>query len=736
MFNTVNYEVKGQLAKLLATEDLIIENRKVPTAQFDVQRRVLTLPLWERASGTVYDLLVGHEVGHALYTPPDNWKTEYPDLSMSFVNILEDVRVEKLMKRKYPGLNKTFYSGYSQLSEQDFFDLEGEDVEDFILPDRINLYYKIGNFFKIEFQDDEVDFRDRAYKTETFEDVLSLAKEISDYLQSQQERIEQAVMSNGSLDGSIEPSGEMTEDERAEMFYDECMDNAGIENYPPLNGDGDKSGESVEKDIESGSVGGEHADGLQTVTDKRLEDNLEQLNAPADAQQEPAYCEIPKLNMDTVIVDNSEIHEYLSDWYLECQEKFSKESERPDFNIFSETDNEYKLFRKSAQKEVNYLVKEFECRKSADAYARATTARTGVIDTSKLHTYKYNEDIFRKITTIPDGKDHGLIFILDWSGSMNGVLMDTFKQLYNLIWFCKKIQIPFEVYAFTNEWRRSEYNSWDDKFTYPKPHHERQDGFLLIEPEFSMLKMITSEVKSGVLEDQMRNLWRLVSSLDYETRYATFFQYPSKLSLSGTPLNEALVSLNQIIPDFRKRSGVQKIQCITLTDGEAHPLKYNVMVPPRYEEGEEYMGARSSMNGRTYIRDRVSGRTFYCTPSYHGMTSAVLAQLRGRFTNVNFIGIRVLPNREASNFVRKYCEYDITKIQSIILDWKKNKSCCIKDVGYHAYFALSSTHLNNDSEFEVKEDATKAQIKSAFKKSLSAKKMNKKVLGEFMELIA
>ena len=30
----------------------------------------------------------------------------------------------------------------------------------------------------------------------------------------------------------------MTEDERAEMFYEECMDYAGIKNYPPLRTDG------------------------------------------------------------------------------------------------------------------------------------------------------------------------------------------------------------------------------------------------------------------------------------------------------------------------------------------------------------------------------------------------------------------------------------------------------------------------------------------------------------------
>ena len=93
MLTQVNYEVKGQLAKLLATEDLIIENRRVSTASFDVERRVLTLPMWEKASSVVYDLLVGHEVGHALYTPSENWMKEYPEVPPSFVNVFEDVRI-------------------------------------------------------------------------------------------------------------------------------------------------------------------------------------------------------------------------------------------------------------------------------------------------------------------------------------------------------------------------------------------------------------------------------------------------------------------------------------------------------------------------------------------------------------------------------------------------------------------------------------------------------------------
>jgi hypothetical protein len=43
----VSHEIKSQLAKLLATEDLVVEHKKVSTACFNVHTRVLTLPLWE-----------------------------------------------------------------------------------------------------------------------------------------------------------------------------------------------------------------------------------------------------------------------------------------------------------------------------------------------------------------------------------------------------------------------------------------------------------------------------------------------------------------------------------------------------------------------------------------------------------------------------------------------------------------------------------------------------------------
>ena len=738
MLKEVNYEVKGQLAKLLATEDLIIENRKVSTASFDVERRVLTLPMWEKASTTVYDLLVGHEVGHALYTPNENWMLDYPEVPQSFVNVFEDVRIEKLMKQKYPGLTKTFYTGYSQLADQDFFGLEEHDEEEINLADRINIHYKIGNFTDVSFESDEQQFVDRAFKTKTFQDVLELANDLTIFLKEQQQQQE----SLGEL--SFDEDGEMGSLMRAPQggeLTDKSPNSEGQGQPDVKDMTNEELIDELERLSDSNDVGGVHGN-LEAVTDKTLQDNLENLNKKTIGEhREPEYVELPDLNMKTVVARNSEVHEYLNDHYSKSQKHFDQNSDTKSFDIYEKVDSEYRLFRRAAQKEVNYLVKEFEMRKSADAYARATISKTGILDCTKLHSYKYNEDLFKKITTLPDGKNHGLIFVLDWSGSMATVLKDTVKQLFNLIWFCKKVQIPFKVFAFTNEWNSDQ--AWNDgDYQYRRPvlpdHHEYADGRIKIDPQFAMVEFMSSDVKKKDIELQMINIWRLASSMMCYRNWhdTTYYQTPRRLTLSGTPLNEALVSLNQIIPEFQKSTGVQKVQCITLTDGEAHPLQYSKWFKSNHDSYDDYMGTRSTMNGRVFIRDRKVGKTYSCKNDYHELTSALLEQLRGRFPDVNFIGIRVMDGREANSFIRKYMDWDFDKVQHIQAGWKKNKSLKLVDVGYHAYFGLSSSALNNDSDFTVKQDATKSQIKAAFKKSLSAKKTNKKVLGEFMEYIA
>ena len=741
---TVRHEVKGQLAKLLATEDLIVESKKVETACFNVHTRVLTLPMWDKASNNVYDALVGHEVGHALFTPDSNWFEEI-DIPMGIVNVVEDARIEKMMKRKYAGLSKTFYSGYHELSDSDFFKIQGKNLNTFNFADRVNLYYKIGNYNDIPLKNDrEKELLSMVGATETFEDVLDVSKLLHEYckqeiedmkkeLEQKMEEEEQAQMFGGSgsgLGGSSDENSDeeinndtqyqvvdAEEEDDESDFEDQPSSNISISQIPAAELDA-----AIQK-IEGGEGG------IEISSATALDRSIQNLNKSDSVQNE--YFELPQVNTGHIIIDNAHIHKCIElEWNDQITNKKTHqylESEYDPSKYVIESLNDarkdFKDFKKSAQKEVNYLVKEFEMKKSASAYARAATSRTGVLDTTKLHTYKYNEDLFKKVTVLPDGKNHGLVFILDWSGSMNSVMLDTVKQLYNLIWFCRKIQVPFEVYAFTN--------------CYPNPNtktsYEVKEGVAQIDGSFSLMNLLTHKVNTKTLESQMENIYLIAKALAWN--YTNYYNIPLGMGLSGTPLNETLVCLHEILPQFKKDNQVEKVQCVILTDGEAHPLRFHHEFSHRWgEECEKYMGT-SYIGENCILRDRKTGNTYAFDDNSFTMTDVLLQNLRDKFTDVNFIGFRILPPREASYFAKRYVEYG-DELEKIMKVWRKEKSFAIKKSGYHVYFGLSASALDSDDTFEVKEDATKTDIKKAFFKSLKGKKMNKKILSEFIEFVA
>ena len=711
----IKHEIKSQLAKLLATEDLIVEHKRVETAQFDVHTRVLTLPEWEKASNAVYDMLVGHEVGHALFTPDEDWFFELK-IPQQFVNIVEDARVEKLMKRKYPGLAKSFYNGYNELNDRDFFEIADEDLTTFNLADRANLYFKLGSFLSMVFSTAEKSIISMISKCETFEDTKKAALVLYEYCKVELEKTQNTQEENGSdinLDiksGGKDPD-EMTDEELLEEL-DKPQPQPTQDNDPAQ-----LDVPSFEKN--KGGFDGE----LQTKTVNSLEESLKDLVGSGSSKQN-VYVELPTVDLKNIIIPNKLIHDDITKDFIDQQKQWN-ESEHTFMitDLFEEPDKEFVKFKKSAQKEVSYLVKEFECRKAADNYARATTSRTGVLDTKKLSTYRFNEDIFRKVSVIPDGKNHGLVFVLDWSGSMQSVMTDTIKQLYNLLWFCKKVNIPFEVYAFTNNYPTD----------YLKPSYDKREGLVLIEETFSLMNLFTSKVNNKDLEIQMKNIFRLTCAFSHD--FYCPFHIPIGMNLSGTPLNEALITLHQILPQFKKENNLQKVQCVILTDGEGHPLRYSKKFQ-RHWESEGYMGSQY-ISDSCVIRNRRTGYTYNCDGMgyWADVTDLLLKDLRQSFPNINFIGIRVLANRDASQFIRRYSEYE-DSYNKIMKVWRKEKAFSIKNSGYHTYFGLSSNALSNDDEFEVGGEATKSQIKRAFVKSLKTKKMNKKVLGEFIELVA
>ena len=734
----INQEVKGTLARLLATENLIVEHKNVSTASFDVINRVLVLPIWERASSTVYDLLVGHEVGHALYSPVDSLQElRGGSIPFDYINVIEDARIEKLMKRKYGGLARSFYRGYQELNDSDFFCIKNEDISKMSLIDRINLHFKIGAFALIPFNAEERDFVDMTEQAETFADVILICEELVKYLKENNLQQEISISSAdiiqapgfGGLDCTdTESFGDSEQKKDGGEFDSSSQTSMDANTSEQKSGDGSEDvdeGESEDKKDQnngtsSGMKGGgpdEEVSKTQRSFDTKLQDLVDKtITGQID------YVEIPELNVKQLIVDNKKLREYTTRNLYELRSGYG-----------DTCDTSYREYKRESVKEVNYLVKEFECRKSADAYARATTSRTGLLDTKMLHSYKYNDDIFKKVSVIPEGKNHGLIFVLDWSGSMNNCILDTVKQLLNLVWFCKKVQIPFEVYAFTYEW--SDYLA-DPRSPYRKIQ-EKKDGLLCINECFSLLNFISSKTNSKEFEADCLNLWRLSYSMD-----RCGYQIPKGLDLSGTPLNESIVALHQIVPMFKEMNKLQKVNTVILTDGEGNNLTYYVNLKRKYGgNGPDRLGTNGVCRDNS-LRDRKTGRVYrsFGDNLKDDLTTILLENLKARCPYMNLIGFRIISGSSFGRLLRGSLGLDqwgynqTPETEKANKVWRKDNCYEINGVGYDALYAIAHSKLNVQASFNpttVQGDAAKE-----FRDTMKKKRTNKKILSSFAELVS
>ena len=736
--------VKESLAKLLATENLIVEHRPVETAQFEVISRVLTLPTWEHECNDVIDMFIAHEVGHALYTPDDSdWLSEVPQL---FLNVTEDIRIEKLIKRRYEGLPKTFFKGYQALDIDEFFGLNNKDLTQLNLADKINLQYKIGNYRDIPFTEEEAAFLPKCDALETFDDAVELAKEIFAFCQEQldKQQKEEAPHQDDATD---------SDNPLEDLSTGKSQNNNTVESSDAPTGEEEegqeepslspvdilKDKESTEPDEWHGNPSVESSAGRQNGPDFSTPE-VTTAQAATQSQKklvnkeagENTYVEVPEIPIK-YLVSNQDVQDQLTQHYaqvdaLRHQTDFmdSYDHDQARFRVqdLDASDAAYKAFKTSSNKEVNYLVKEFEMKKAADGYARATTSRTGVLDTANLHTYKYNDDLFKKITTIPDSKSHGLIFNIDWSGSMHHQILDTIKQTLTLVAFCRKVGIDYDVYLFS------------DAYEYHGSYHDVAKESLIngkvILDNFNMLNVLSSRTNKRVADKQQQNLFRLASSIVHYGSAAV----PRKMGLGGTPLNESLLSMNEIIPEFKTRTGAQKVHVVCLTDGDGHPLRSGRKYVDR-DGSEEIFAAH--MGAGFILRDRKTGKMYkFSSDYYSGQTKQFVAYLRDRFPECSFMNIRLLGSGEWHRFKidcfgDEYTEENVARANE---EWKKTKSFICASSYWTVQYGLAASALNSDTEFDVDENATKAQIKRAFTKSLKGKKMNKKVLSSFIEQIA
>ena len=712
---------KSLLAKLMATENLHIEQRNVSTASFDVQNRVLTIPVLNKdITNDQYDLFIGHEVGHALFTPLDGLKKAFEEkMSMSVLNVVEDSRIERKIKSKYPGLRQSFIRAYKDLLEKDFFGTKGEDLNKLNFIDRINLYCKGGVDLGILFTDEEKIILDEVENTVTYDDVMRVAKKICDNMTEEEKNRPSPTNPNDyeyDQDGNeVEPgdstgdstentgSGKKTETEKSEGQSEQSNGNSEHEKQES-NDDGQIKSETKGAAGQSGS----NTKTPVSHTDEAFRRNEHKLFS--NDGRKYAYGNVPKLNIDEIIVD----HKLLWNRYrLDVQTKVDHAKwvnggyELPDGRNGADK-NAYQKLREESKKVVGYLVKEFELRKNADQMKRASVAKTGELNMSKIYSYGFSEDIFKKISVVPNGKSHGLVMFIDWSGSMHNHIDNTIRQLLNLVMFCKKVNIPYDVYAFTQAYDKN------------ARVHPKKDDMVL--GEFSLMNLLSSRMSASEYS------YAASALLAFHNRYCV---KPDWFGLSGTPLNEAVVAAMEIVPKFRKDNRLQIVNTVFLTDGDGQKSLY------AYDSTGRYTSRQS--NTTFVIRDPVTKHEEYVEDGYsRELTAAYIKLLKAR-TNAHVVGFYVLSGRDFGYQMHHFSDAETTAEQDEFKKkFRSNKYQVVTSEGYDEYYLLYAEGLetDDDTEFEVKENATTRGFVSAFSKYNNNRKANRVVLNRFIGLIA
>lgn len=211
---------------------------------------------------------------------------------------------------------------------------------------------------------------------------------------------------------------------------------------------------------------------------------------------------------------------------------------------------------------------------------------------------------------------------------------------------------------------------------------------------------------------------------------------PMGLDMSGTPLNESIIALHEVIPQFKNNNKLQKVNVVILTDGEANNLTFNIKSP--YNSNK--IGT-NAVSHRCALRDRKTGHVYrnFSNEYNNSLTTILLENLKHRFPEVNLIGFRILGGTEFNRFYRylhNINSYLDTVPDNVTKTWKKEKSVEINPAGYDSLYAISSTGLSADASFEVSEDASTTEIGKAFRGMLKKKTTNKKLLSSFASLVS
>jgi hypothetical protein len=729
------FSQKSVLARLLANENITVQQGNFKTAFFDVENRVLGLPLWKEMSADVYDLLVGHEVGHALYTPSVD-KIQIKGVPFSYVNVIEDIRIEKKVLAKYPGLVNNFKRGYKELVEMDIFGTKEKDINEMGFMDRLNIKAKGRDLVDVEFSEEEQPYVDMAMKVETFEDVETVCRELVAWIgeKSEDQEQQESAMTAEQLQDLIDqlkdedqtpPQSDEGESEESDENGEESSDSSSDSEE----GEGEESSDSS-SDSEEGDEEGEESSSSAQATDESESDEGEKSIAGKSADGAPEN--LPEVETDNAQSENMEkLVDSNGKVYVQGMPRAAFEILRNDYKIilaervkhdqklaelgyeFEENPVAFSTFMAETKQVVNLMAKEFEMRKAAFRSARARTSTKGSLDVNKLHSYKYDDQLFKQVTTLADGKNHGMIMLVDYSGSMYHRLPAVIRQTIALVQFCKRVNIPFEVYSFTST--RGGYNQDGLKAASSNLTRFEYD-------ELVLNQLFTNKMGKRDYDEALRGFYDSIMKVRYLNRYE---------ALGSTPLNSALLACEYIIKDFRKNNPVHKLNLITLTDG--HSDTASMVYGADYDSvvGHRQRQLVVPVNGKNITLE-------YGWGQYREQTAAILKAIAGNdITTANFFICDRRDFRQEQYAILAWNHAAQKKAKS---DMSKNGVWIVENnSGYDRRFIMldkSASMSGETEELEIDSSATPAQIARAFKKHSGSKKGNRVVTQKFAELVA
>jgi hypothetical protein len=394
-------------------------------------------------------------------------------------------------------------------------------------------------------------------------------------------------------------------------------------------------------------------------------------------------------------------------------------------------------FNTNNKKVIMHILKEFEMRKKASEYARTQTARTGELNMNVLHKYKFSNDLFKKITVVPKGKNHGFIMFVDMSGSMHDILRNTIEQMLVLASFCKLAKVPFEVYGFS-----------DDCYDNKKLREMVKKNRFVSNPTVDMtmtsswfhLKHLIGSSLSPVQYRRAFNAMCVVANehgreYNYSNNDSDHgcWQYnwdSSGFGLNATPFLEALLASRGIITAFQNKHQLDVCNVVYLTDGDGGN---NLSYPPMSTESGFYDDRRKSV---VYLIDKKTKKKVKL-PNFHYMQAAI-TELVADVTGCKHIGFFV-GNKKA---IQRDMKYLVDGKSSLEQDaakkcFREHNYLVVDRLGYDKYFYVALPNSNIvDDKLEITSDMNKNKMAREFSRTVGSKKSNRLLLAKLAEELA